>query len=98
MGMNDVLNRLEPELPPLCSSQPSPQPSQPQISSTRGPLQQRGEASDSPRWNTALALTFGGSDLIFCVPLFVELWSKDPAKMEHFKTIHGLVCLMITVI
>ncbi|KAF9650627.1 acetyl-CoA synthetase-like protein [Thelephora ganbajun] len=30
------------------------------------------------------------SDLIFCVPLFVELWAKDPAKLEYFKTIHGL--------
>jgi len=43
-------------------------------------------------------LTSGRSDIIFCVPLFVELWSKDPAKLEYLKTIHGLVCLLMAVI
>jgi len=43
-------------------------------------------------------LTSGPSDIIFCVPLFVELWSKDPTKLEYLKTIHGLVCLLMAVV
>ncbi|KAF9649184.1 acetyl-CoA synthetase-like protein [Thelephora ganbajun] len=31
------------------------------------------------------------SDVIFCVPMFVETWAKDPAKVEHFKAIRGLL-------
>ena len=27
--------------------------------------------------------------------MFVELWATDPAKVEHFKTIQGLVCLVV---
>ena len=38
------------------------------------------------------------SDIIFCVPLFVELWAQDPAKLEYFKTIDGLVCLVLVAI
>lgn len=43
-------------------------------------------------------LTSIGSDFIFCVPLFVEIWSKDPTKLEYLKTIHGLVCLVAMMI
>lgn len=42
-------------------------------------------------------LTSDNSDLIFCVPMFVELWAADPVKVEHFKGIHGLVCPPIIV-
>jgi len=43
-------------------------------------------------------LTSGRSDIIFCVPLFVELWSKDPTKLEYLKTIHALVCLLMAMV
>jgi hypothetical protein len=42
-------------------------------------------------------IDIGNSDLIFCVPMFVELWANDPAKVEHFKKIHGLVRLRMMV-
>ena len=92
------VTRLEPESSPLYSGRPSHQPSPPQVSSTRGPLRQRGGTSISLCWNTVPALTPDHSDLVFCVPLFVEIWAEDPAKLEYFKTIHGLVCPMMVVI
>lgn len=38
-------------------------------------------------------MTSDDSDLVSRVPLFAEVWAKDPAKVEYFKTIDGLVCL-----
>ena len=86
-----MLTRLEREPQPLCSDRPPHQSSQPQISSTLGLLQQRGEMNTSLRQDTVHLLTPNHSDLIFCVPMFVEVWAKDPTKLEHFKKIHGLV-------
>ncbi|KAF9785316.1 hypothetical protein BJ322DRAFT_1020862 [Thelephora terrestris] len=62
---------------PVFHGPPFHQPFRLRISSTRGPLLQRVTSNDS--------------DLIFCVLMFVELWAKDPVKVEYFKTIHGLV-------
>ena len=87
-----VLTRLEREPPLPCSDRPSHQPSRPQISSTLGLLQQRGETNAFPCWNVVHLLTPNHSDIIFCPPMFVEVWAKDPGKLEHFKTIYGLVC------
>lgn len=48
-------------------------------------------------FGTRIDIYISDSDLIFCVPMFVELWATDPAKVEYFKTIHGLVCLVLMV-
>ena len=28
--------------------------------------------------------------------MFIELWATDPAKLEYLKSIHGLVCPVVT--
>ncbi|THG97884.1 hypothetical protein EW026_g4198 [Hermanssonia centrifuga] len=53
------------------------------------------EPSTPPTFPTAENVFHGAkdthSDMVCCVPAFVEQWATEPAKVEHLKTLKGVI-------